>query len=316
MVNVPFRRSLQRLVGSFSLILAVTGVAAESPSCPERARVVMQVLGSGGPELASSRAGSSYLVWVDGRARILVDAGSGSLLRFVESGAKEADLRLLALTHLHTDHAGDIPALAKRSFFNGRSAALPVSGPTGSGAFPDIDTFLKRLLGQEGAFSYLAGAIDGSDGLLELEPIVVSAKIRPGNKAIQVFDSGGISVDAIAVRHGPVPALGYRINVADKVIVFSGDQDGRQAAFWDFANNADLLVVHLAIPEQAGPAAKRLHATPGRWAQGAQEANVNRVVVSHLMTRSERHLEDSLDIFAEGFGGAIDVAEDLDCFPL
>ncbi|PLW82665.1 MBL fold metallo-hydrolase [Kineobactrum sediminis] len=316
MAKITFRLSLLGLIGSFSLMLGAAGIAAEPPRCPDRARIVMQVLGSGGPELASGRAGSSYLVWVDGRARVLVDSGSGSLLRFVESGAREADLRLLALTHLHTDHAGDIVALAKRSFFNGRSRALPVSGPTGSGAFPAVDIFLERLLGREGAFGYLAGALDGTGGLLELEPIVVPAKINAESSAIQVFDSGGLSVQAVAVRHGSVPALGYRVNIADKVIVFSGDQDGGEAGFWELANDADLLVIHLAIPEQAGPAAKRLHATPSRWAEGIRQANVNRVVVSHLMKRSERNLEDSLDILADGFDGTIDVAEDLGCFPL
>jgi ribonuclease BN (tRNA processing enzyme) len=54
--------------------------------------VAVQVLGSGGPELLGKRASSSYLVWQDGQARVLVDAGDGSALRFGESGAKMSQL--------------------------------------------------------------------------------------------------------------------------------------------------------------------------------------------------------------------------------
>jgi hypothetical protein len=43
--------------------------------------VAVQVLGSGGPELQAKRASSSYLVWQDGQARVLIDAGGGSGLR-------------------------------------------------------------------------------------------------------------------------------------------------------------------------------------------------------------------------------------------
>ena len=44
--------------------------------------VWLQVLGSGGPEITDQRASSGYLVWHNGKARVLVDMGGGSLLRF------------------------------------------------------------------------------------------------------------------------------------------------------------------------------------------------------------------------------------------
>jgi hypothetical protein len=57
--------------------------------------IVAQVLGSGGPELQDKRASSSYLVWQDGKARVLVDAGGGSALRFGESGATMSQLDMI-----------------------------------------------------------------------------------------------------------------------------------------------------------------------------------------------------------------------------
>jgi hypothetical protein len=61
--------------------------SADAQTCGG-AGVSVQVLGSGGPELQDKRASSSYLVWQDGQARVLVDAGGGSALRFGESGAQ------------------------------------------------------------------------------------------------------------------------------------------------------------------------------------------------------------------------------------
>ena len=52
-------------------------VAAAAAVC-SRHGVQVQILGSGGPELEDKRASSSYLVWQDGRPRILIDSGGGS----------------------------------------------------------------------------------------------------------------------------------------------------------------------------------------------------------------------------------------------
>jgi ribonuclease BN (tRNA processing enzyme) len=54
------------------------------------------------PELQDKRASSSYLVWGDGQARVLVDAGGGSALRFGESGAQmsQVDVILFAFTSI------------------------------------------------------------------------------------------------------------------------------------------------------------------------------------------------------------------------
>ena len=50
--------------------------AVAAPTCGT-APVQVQVLGSGGPELADKRASSSYLVWIGGKPRVLGDIGGG-----------------------------------------------------------------------------------------------------------------------------------------------------------------------------------------------------------------------------------------------
>src|SRR5260370_42680707 len=100
--------------------------AADAQTCG-REGVAVQVLGSGGPELEDKRASSSYLVWQDGRPRILVDSGGGSALRFGQAGAHVAQLDAILFTHLHIDHSADFPALIKSSYFEERRLPLPRS---------------------------------------------------------------------------------------------------------------------------------------------------------------------------------------------
>ena len=52
--------------------LLVAPIAAVAQTCG-REGVALQVLGSGGPELQDKRAQSSYLVWQNGQARVLVE---------------------------------------------------------------------------------------------------------------------------------------------------------------------------------------------------------------------------------------------------
>ena len=72
--------------------LSLAGVVLNRAQLPSAAAqtcgaqgVAAQVLGSGGPELQDKRASSSYLVWESGQARVLVDAGGGSELRFADA---------------------------------------------------------------------------------------------------------------------------------------------------------------------------------------------------------------------------------------
>jgi phosphoribosyl 1,2-cyclic phosphodiesterase len=84
--------------------------SADAQTCGTEG-VAVQVLGSGGPELQDKRASTSYLVWQDGQARVLVDAGGGSALRFGESGAKMSQLDVILFSHFHVDHSADFPSL-------------------------------------------------------------------------------------------------------------------------------------------------------------------------------------------------------------
>ena len=302
------------IVFALLCIVAVDGRAdIEISGCPEAEGPALQVLGSGGPIADDGRASSGYLVWVDGRSRFLVDAGGGVFLRFGEAGARFADLEHISISHFHTDHSTDLVALLKSGYFSNRSSALPLSGPMAGGDYPGTGDFLKRLLGQDnGAYAYLEGYLDGSDGLVELVPIEVDPEIT---KATRVYTDAGTNIEILAmgVPHGPVPALAYRIRIGQRSIVFSGDQNGSSDAFIDFARGTGVLVMHMPVPENAGEVARKLHAPPSVIGKIAAETGTGNLVLSHFMSRSLANMEENLNQIRSRYDGPLVNAYDLDC---
>lgn len=288
----------------------VPGAAMASAGCAG-AELAVQVLGSGGPAAESGRASPGYLLWQGGRSRILVDAGGGVFVRFGEAGARIEDLELIAITHLHVDHVADLPAILKTGFFSGRSRPLLLAGPDGNEVMPAVDEFVRILFDPaKGAFRYLSGFLDGSGGLFRLDVHTVPA---PSETPRSVFEHEDFRVDAVGVRHGPLPALAYRIISGGKWIVFSGDLNGDNPAFVSLARGADVLVMDHAVPDDADPVARRLHATPQEIGRMAGDAGVKLLLLSHRMGRTLGREEASLSAIRRHYQGPVRFAEDLQC---
>jgi len=265
--------------------------------------ITLQILGSGGPEF-SKRASSSYLIWIDGKAKAMVDAGGGAFTRFAESGAKIEDLEFLALTHLHIDHSADLPAFMKAGFFSSRNKLLPILGTTASGDFPNITDFLERLFGKKGAYAYMNDILTPESDSFQIKPVQFDQGFNSQN-------FGEFIVGTVGVNHGSIPAIAYCINVGGKKMVFAGDTSAQSEKLITLAQHADYLIVHHAIPQHSGAYAKRLHITPKRIGEVAQKAGVKHLVLSHRMKRTYGSEEESLKLIREKYQGEIIWAEDL-----
>jgi ribonuclease BN (tRNA processing enzyme) len=300
------------LLVSFLLGCALFPSAA-AQSCGSQG-VAAQVLGSGGPELQDKRASSSYLVWENGQARALVDAGGGSALRFGESGAQMSQLDVILFTHFHVDHSGDFPALIKSSWFEDRERPLPIYGPPGNDFMPSTTEFVSDFFGEEhGAFRYLSELfVPGEEGSYKMQPHNVVASSTP----VAVFHNADLAASAVRVIHGAVPALAWRIEMGGRVIVFSGDTNGEGEGLVRLAMNADLFVAHNAVPEGAVGIERRLHMPPSVIGQIAKDANVKRLVLSHRMLRTLGKEGQTQSEISKRYLGPVAFADDLDCFPV
>lgn len=295
------------------LITAFCSPLVNAASCSGQG-VELQVLGSGGPEMQDKRASSSYLLWQDGKARVLIDSGGGSALRFGEAGARMADLDLVLFTHFHADHSADFPALVKSSYFEDRQRNLPVYGPAGNTLFPSTTEFQRDLFdAKRGAFRYLSEYITPGAGGYLLQAHTVKPK---AHAVVRVFAEAGIVAEATTVLHGPVPALAWLVQIDGQRIAFSGDTNGNNGNLEKLAAGADLFVAHNAVPEGATGVARKLHMPPSVIGRIAASAKVKRVVLSHRMLRTLGRETESLTAIARHYTGPTEFANDLDCYRL
>jgi len=266
-------------------------------------KIELEVLGSGGPEI-DGRASTSYLLWIDNKARLLVDMGSGSMLRFEEAGAALEDLNVVVLTHLHIDHSVDLPSFVKAGFFSERKESLEIIAPRGNKYFPSIEEYLETLFGENGAYRYMQDVLTPQSDSFEILPVTIDST------EIVTKEYKNFRLKIINVNHGIVPALALAIEVDGKKIVISGDTNNANNNLDKIAKNADLFIAHHAIPQHAGRFAKNLHMTPSIIADIAQKADVKQIVLTHRMRRTLNKESESLKIIKSIYRGKVVFAED------
>ena len=313
--------TLGACVGIVAVSVFATRASAQSICSSEP--LAVQVLGSGGPNAGGTRASTGYLVWRGGRAIVMVDAGGGTFLRFGEAGARLRDLSLLAISHLHPDHVSDLPALLWLSEL-ARQQPLKIAGPTGAGAFPSIDAFIRRLFDtSSGAFPILGGTLGQPGQGVRLDVVAIDAMVGTSST---IWSDNELEVSAIGVPHGNVPSIAYRIRVGDRRIVFGSDQNGSDEGFTGFAAGADALIMHFGLSARAPDPIAQVHARPAAVGQVAEKAKAKRLVLSHFMQAPSTvktsewfslfDLDEAVGEVRKHFSGQIDTAVDLQCIPI
>lgn len=273
-------------------------------------KVVLQVLGSGGPESGDKRASSGYIIWINGKSSVLVDFGGGASLRFEEAGAKIEDLDVILLTHLHIDHTADLPALLKSSFFIKRTKDLPVYGPVNNHFMPSTENFIERLFeNNKGAWEYMGDYLDGRASFqLKAHSIKLTKNIKT------IYRKGNIIIQAVGVHHGSIPAIAYRVNIGRKSITFSGDMNGAYHTLEKLAKNTNILVAHNAVPKGASGVGANLHMTPFTIGEIAHKAGIKSLVLSHRMLRTLKKGSETRREIRKNYKGPLKFANDLSVY--
>jgi ribonuclease BN (tRNA processing enzyme) len=288
-----------------AVLAAMFPVGAEA--APAKRGLEVLVLGSGGPR-AFGRAGSSYIVAVDGTPRILVDAGPGAFVRMGELQVDLGKVDTVLLTHLHIDHSQDLAA-----FFNARALTSDgpiryrIFGPNEAGLFPKTSRFVDLLVGDGGTFEY-----QRTFGVKETFEIHDLA-IKLDSPRTKIVDDNGLVIEEVATHHGDCPSVAYRIAYKGVAVVFSGDMDASALPnLVQLAKNADLLIFNCAVldPPDSPEQLYELHTPPKKIGEAARDSGVKSLLLSHIAPDVEESKNAVRKSIGAAFAGPVAFASD------
>jgi len=171
---------------------------------------------------------------------------------------------------------------------------------------PSTENFIERLFAnKKGAWQYIGDYLDGTASFQ-----IKAHTVTPTRTVKTIYKKGNISVQAITVHHGPIPALTYRVTVGSKSITFSGDMNGDYHTLEKLAVGTDIHVAHNAVPKGAKGVGANLHMTPVTIGKIAKKAKVKRVVLSHRMFRTLGKERETKREIGKNYRGSVKFAND------
>lgn len=281
--------------------------------------------GTGSPSRNPYRA-SPCLALIAYGDLYLFDAGEGAIAKLQEYGAPVLRLRKIFLTHLHSDHMSGVAEVLHNTWLYGRKREVELVGPPGTEkllagirmSYADDLEERMYVLGPDGVTPELAFP-SATDVTVNEDAIVT------------VYEDNQLRIEAFQVDHPHWShAYGYRIKVANKTIVVSGDtmpSDGirRYATNADYliheAFNSDFMRIvgeqleQIDVPISASRITRigEVHTDTISLAGIASEAQVKHLVLTHLippvpdMLPARRAFTSGMD---EDYDGPITVAYD------
>ncbi|RLA45841.1 MAG: hypothetical protein DRR06_06395 [Gammaproteobacteria bacterium] len=196
--------------------------------------------GTGMPAARHNQAATCFLVEFGNGEKILFDIGTGSMANVAAYMIPYEFLDKIFLTHLHTDHMGDLDGLWAGGWTAGRPAGLKVWGPSGLhpelGTRAAIESFLKFVAWDKETRSFQISPLPG-----EIE--VVEFDYRAVNKV--VYEKDGVVIRSIPAIHTGDGPVSYIAEYEGMKVVIGGDTAPNKW-FIKYGTNAD-LVIHEAF---------------------------------------------------------------------
>ncbi len=249
--------------------------------------------GTGSP-LPSFKRAQSCTGIIFGDRIFLVDAGTGSWERIQAAGISGQRLGGVFLTHLHSDHIGDLGEVNLGSWVAGRFAPLRVFGP--EGAERVVAGFNESYALDTQYRTAHHGEVIAPTRTAGMEAHPFDASPAP----YIVFAESGFIATAFSVEHDPVsPAVGYKFTYKGRTVVVSGDTAYAESIVRQ-AKDADVLIheaqANHMVAKMAGAAKDAgnqnlatiledipsYHTSPEEAARAANEAGANWLVMTHL----------------------------------
>lgn len=317
-MNVPLMAEAEAAGGK---VKSPTSAAPERyayyPGTEKLAKDEMRVTacGTGMPAARHGQAATCWLVELGNGDKFLFDVGTGSMSNVAAYMIPYDYLDKVFISHLHTDHFGDLPVLWAGGWTAGRTGPLKVWGPSG----------LKPELGTKAAIDglYKHYAWDAATRNAVLSPIPGKIEVhefdyRKENQI--VYQKNGVTIrswPAIHIADGPVS---YALEWNGYKFVFGGDTFPNKW-FIKHAKGAD-FVIHECFPTpglmvkyygQAPPVAlrvaTRIHTSPPAFGKVMSTVKPRQAVAYHFFNEEGTRYQ-IYDAVRQTYEGPLSMATD------
>lgn len=246
----------------------------------------LTVLGSGTLLPDDDRRSAAHLVEVE-RAALLLDCGAGTVHGFDRHGIDWRRITHVAISHYHTDHVGDLPALIwalRHGCRPPRGTPLTILGP------PGLGRFLESLAEAHGEYV--------------LEPGFPVEVVELRRSADWDDPKGRFRLVCHPTSHTD-RSVCYRVETTDGALGYTGDT-GPDRSVTSFLSNLAVLVSECSLPD---PPEIDTHLTPRSVAEMARSARPDLLLLTHLYPFLVPSEVPAL-VRAAGYAGKVLVAGD------
>jgi len=196
--------------------------------------------GTGMPDQRMAQASACFLFELGNGDKFIFDIGSGSMRNIASLMIPYEYLTKIFLSHLHTDHWGDLASLWAGGWTAGRPVPLEIWGPAGltpeMGTAYAIDHFLKANNWDKTTREFKITAVPGQITVHEFDYKAV-------NKVL--YEENGVTIRSIPAIHAGDGPVSFILEYAGLKVIFGGDTSPNKW-FVKYGKDAD-LVIHEAF---------------------------------------------------------------------
>lgn len=273
-------------------------------------------LGTGMPLARRSQAATCWLVELGNGEKFLFDIGTGANANLSALMIPFDFLTKVFLTHLHTDHWGDLPGLWAGGWTAGRTKPLEIYGPTGA----------REDMGTKYAVEHFMKAYNW-DNMTRL----ANLPSAPGKINVHEFDFKGENTtvyekDGVVIKSWPAIHAGdgsvsYALYWQGMKLVIGGDTMPNKW-YIEYAKDADiaiheafmtpdlLVALYNQAPKTALGVGTYVHTSPQAFGKVMSAIKPRHAIAYHFFNEADT-ITEMYAMVRETYDGPLTMAEDM-----
>ena len=303
------------------VVISPTGVAPDryvyypGTEALKKDEIRLIACGTGLPAARRDQAATCFLAEIGNGDKFLFDVGTGSMTNVAALMIPYDFLDKVFLTHLHTDHWGDLATLWAGGWTAGRTKPLQVWGP--AGATPEMGTayavehFLKAYNWDATTRNFVLSADPGKITVKEFDYKAVNAV---------VYEKNGVTIRSLPAIHAGDGPVSFILEYAGLKVVIGGDtfpnrwfiehaSDADLAIHETFLTPTDLVRLYGQSPAQAIGVGTQIHTSPQAFGKVMSTIKPRHAVGYHFFNEQSTHDHVLLGI-RQVYSGPLSLAVD------